>query len=311
MRLPFSSIRAAAAPDPAGVAPTIAFVAVAVGMLGILVLHRVAGWPLSPLTWYLARASGLTLYLLLWLATVTGLGLTTKLLDRFGGRGLVYSLHGYATRLGFALLALHGMSLAADATVPFTLRDLTIPFASSVREPWVGLGVLAGEIGALIALSAALWRLTGYRFWRVLHALTLPAYALALAHGLGAGTDARTGWALSLYASTGAAVVLLCCYRFLRRGRRGLAVPPARDAPFDRLQPSSKREQRWPRPQAAQAATPAAMADAVAAPRPTWHPPRRNMKPDAFARPMRPPVWIDPHLILDPDVRDVLCGDDP
>src|SRR5918912_4334050 len=115
MRTPFSSIRPAAAPDPAGAYPTVAFAGAVLLMLLLLVLQAV-GWPLSPLTWYLARASGLTLYLLLWLATVTGLGLTTKLLDRFGGRGVVYSVHGFATRLGLALLALHLMRLAADTT---------------------------------------------------------------------------------------------------------------------------------------------------------------------------------------------------
>lgn len=234
MRTPLSSIRPAAPPDPAGAYPTVAFAGVVLIMLGLILL-QVGGWPLSPVTWYLARASGLTLYLLLWLAAVTGLGLTTKLLDRCGGRGVVYSVHGYATRLGLALLALHVMSLAADETVRFGLRQLAVPFAAPSREPWTGLGVIAAYLGLLIGISFGLRRLTGYRAWRALHWLTFALFVLALLHGIGAGSDTRAPWGIALYAVTGGTVFAMSWYRLLRWGQRAARSVRAGRPPRDRL----------------------------------------------------------------------------
>ncbi|HEU5431303.1 MAG TPA: hypothetical protein VFU81_06560, partial [Thermomicrobiales bacterium] len=195
----------------------------------------VSGRSLSPLTWYLARSSGLTLYLMLWLATVTGLGLTTRLLDRFGGRGVIHSVHDFATQLAYGLLALHLLSLLVDPTVTYGPRELLKPFATGWREPWTGLGVLAAEGFLVIGMSAGLRRWIGYPAWRWLHALTPAVYVAALLHGVFAGSDTREPWAQAIYGATGAAVVLMALYRALRGGNREPRgnVPPA--PPFDRL----------------------------------------------------------------------------
>jgi predicted ferric reductase len=190
----------------------------------------------SPITWYLARASGLTLYLLLWLSTVLGLGLTTTLLDRFGGRGLIFSLHGFATAVAYGFLALHLLSLAADRAVPFGPAALLVPFVSPWREPWTGFGVLAGELLVAIGASFGLRRITGYRFWRALHWLAFPLFGLGLAHGIGAGTDRGTIWAQTIYLVTGLAVVWLTGYRILR-GPARIQPPRVPGRPvLDRLQ---------------------------------------------------------------------------
>ena len=49
---------------------------------GLLLYARLTGSSLSPATWYIARSSGITLYLLLWLSVLFGLGMTTSALDR-------------------------------------------------------------------------------------------------------------------------------------------------------------------------------------------------------------------------------------
>lgn len=203
--------------------------------MALLLGAHLLGASLSPLTWYLARASGLTLYLLVWLAVVTGLGLTTKALDRLGGRATAYSVHQFATELGLAFLALHVLSLALDETVPFGPAALFVPFVASWREPWTGLGVIAGYLAVAVGLSFGLARVISYGTWRALHWLTFPVYALALAHGLGAGSDAGTPWAIALYLTTGGTVFALAWYR-LARGPRLPLLPPASAAPpLDRL----------------------------------------------------------------------------
>jgi sulfoxide reductase heme-binding subunit YedZ len=160
------------------------------------------------------------LYLVLWLSVMAGLGLTTALIDRVGGRGVIYSLHAFTTSLAYGFLALHLLSLAADPTVDFGLKELLVPFASAWREPFTGLGVLAGELTVLVGASFAVKRRIGQRAWRAFHWLAFPLYGLALLHGLGAGTDAQTPWMEAVYLTTGSLVVLFSCYRLLRRGSR-------------------------------------------------------------------------------------------
>jgi sulfoxide reductase heme-binding subunit YedZ len=222
-----------ARPEPGGGFVTAFVVAVA---LGVTALSAVAlnGRSLSPMTWYLARSSGMVLYLLLWLGTVLGLGLTTTLFSHFRGRAVVYSLHAYATSLAYAFLALHVLTLAVDQSVRFTPQQFVVPFSSAWREPWTGFGVLAGQLTVITGGSVLVRHITGYRVWRALHWLTFPLYALGLAHGIGAGTDSAAWWAMSIYVFTALSVVWMTLYRVLRGPHRvRLRLDATR--PLDRL----------------------------------------------------------------------------
>jgi hypothetical protein len=222
-------------PDPAGEYAAATIAVAGLGMLLLVAGAAATGHSVSPLTWYLTRAAGVTLYLLLWAATVLGLGLTTTLFDRVGGRALIYSLHAYATQLAYGFLALHLITLAADPTVHFGPRELFVPFAAAWREPWTGFGVLAAELTVLIGVSFGLRRLTGFRAWRLLHWLTIPLYAMALMHAAGSGTDAGQSWAKLLYIATGAAAALLLLTRIFLGPRRPQPLQPRQPAPLDRL----------------------------------------------------------------------------
>jgi hypothetical protein len=216
-----SSNRTSPRPEPAAGFAVASIAGSALIVAALLAVATIFGRSASPVTWYVARASGLMLYLVLWVSTLTGLGLTTALLDRWGGRGIVFSVHAFITQLAYGLLALHLLSLAADSTVDFGPRQLLVP--------WTGLGVIAGWLTIIIGASFAIKRVIGQRVWRTLHWLTFPLYGMALLHGLGAGTDSRTPWAGALYLVTGAMVVLFTCYRLLCRGSRaGTASNPAR-----------------------------------------------------------------------------------
>src|SRR6185312_10709311 len=93
--------------DRGDVTAPVGLIVVAAGVAGIIMAAAVTGSSVSPLVWYLTRAAGFTLYLLLWLSVVTGLGLTTKLLDRIIRREDTWLFHRFTTELAFAFLALH------------------------------------------------------------------------------------------------------------------------------------------------------------------------------------------------------------
>jgi sulfoxide reductase heme-binding subunit YedZ len=209
---------------------------------GIVIAAMVAAsllfdWSPSPLSWYIARASGLALYLLSWLAMLLGLGLTTRLANGPLGRGLAASLHAYTFHLWYGFLTLHMLSLAIDPTQQFGARELLVPFASDVRQPWTGLGVLAAELTVVLGASALMRRVVGYRVWRALHWLAFPAFAIGLAHGVGAGTDSGNPGVGLMYLVTAGTVVFATTYRVLTAGHRQAArgAAPSASRPHDRF----------------------------------------------------------------------------
>lgn len=208
---------------PAGV------VFVAAGMSGLALGAALAGVSLSPMTWYLARASGLTLYVLLWLAVVSGLGMTTRLFPSPGGTGGMWAMHRFTTELSLILLALHLVSLALDQSVALGILGVLVPFTSDLRQPWMDLGIVAGYGAIIISASFSFRHLIGWRVWRVLHIGSLPLWLIALAHGIGTGTDSGQLWAGALYVFTSGSVLFLVSYRILRIGSRGWgkALPAA------------------------------------------------------------------------------------
>lgn len=212
--------RSVTRPEP-GLEPVLIMVMV-VAMVSLLALmwSALTGESLSPLSWYIVRASGFSLYLLSWFLLVSGLGTSTKLMVNTGNRSLAMSLHTYAFHLWYGLLALHMLSIAVDPAVNFGFIGLVVPFTSDWREPWTGFGILAAQLGVLTGASAAFRRVVGYRVWKALHWLSLPVFALGLLHGLMAGSDGGTTWAFMLYMATGGWVVFLLAYRILRRNAK-------------------------------------------------------------------------------------------
>lgn len=215
---------ATTAPDPsAGYSAALVLAAAAIGLLLAAALRL--GWSPSPLTWYLARSSGLALYLLLFVSYMLGLGLAIGW-PRGAGRARVHALHGFTVALSWGFLGLHLVSLAADPWVEFGPRWLLVPFASGVREPWTGFGVLAMDLLIVTGIAGAARRSIGYPLWKALHWLTYPLFLLALAHGIGAGSDTATAWGRGFYLVTGAAAVSFTAWRALRgTWRRRMPAP--------------------------------------------------------------------------------------
>ncbi len=220
--LPLSSTPAKSA-DPGEHYRVAALLAVDGAAVLLLAIAWFTGASLSPLTWYLVRSSGLSLYFLLWFSTVFGLGMTTGAFDRFPGRPIVLLLHRFSTELAYSALALHLFALALDAYVGYSLTDLLVPFHADGGNLWIGLGVIAAWATILIGVSFSVRSLIGQRAWRLLHFGSFPLYLLALFHGLGSGTDTGTPIVFFGYLLTLGMVFFLTSYRILRGKERGNA----------------------------------------------------------------------------------------
>jgi sulfoxide reductase heme-binding subunit YedZ len=167
----------------------------------------------SPL-WYFARASGFVSLILLAVTVGLGLALTLRWRSDSWPTFISDGLHRYLATVFFVFLFIHVETLLLDPFTRFTLSDLLIPFVSTYRTFWMGLGICAAELALALALSVHIRRLIGYRAWRVMHYGTYATFPLVFAHGLGAGSDTRTWWGLAIYAVCGISVISLAAARF-------------------------------------------------------------------------------------------------
>ena len=76
-------------------------------------------------------------------------------------------------------------------------------------------------------LKQARWM--SQRVWRALHYFGYAVWALSLVHGVAAGTDSRSPFALALYGASAAIVGGAAWYRWVERPAPAARRPPARD----------------------------------------------------------------------------------
>jgi predicted ferric reductase len=177
----------------------------------------------DPTFWILARTSGLVAYLLLTASILAGLVLKSRPFGTALRPALVTDLHRFLALLGLGALSLHGLALVLDRTVPISLADLLVPGLAPYRPLWTALGVLAAELMLVVYASFSLRTRIGMRNWRRLHWATYAVFTLATFHGLAAGTDSGTTWALAVYGGTTGAVLAATAWRAL--------VPPEKGEP--------------------------------------------------------------------------------
>ncbi len=165
-------------------------------------------------TWDVARAGGFTAYILLTLAVVAGLALSTQLQSpRRWPRLLNNEMHNFLTLLSTIFLGVHVLAVILDPYTHFGWNEILIPLASHYRPIWMALGIVGLYLGIAIGISTLLRKRIGYSWWRKLHVLTLLIFAMAAIHGIGTGSDTQTWWAFGIYAASYIAVGSL----FIRR----------------------------------------------------------------------------------------------
>ena len=152
--------------------------------------------------WYAARAAGVVAYLLVSASVALGLALAGK--ERFDRwpRFAVEDVHRFAGVLAGTFIALHIFWLAVDSQAHLEVSGLLVPFTSSYRPLWTGLGIVAAELLLALAVTNHYRKRISYSLWRRLHYLNFAVWIAATVHGLGAGSDSGSPAFLLMYAST-------------------------------------------------------------------------------------------------------------
>jgi sulfoxide reductase heme-binding subunit YedZ len=173
--------------------------------------------------WLGSRALGVTAIVLLSLTTGIGLALGGKPQQR-GLTGWLRHHHEALSLAALGAIAGHGLLLLGDSYLKPGLAGIAVPFALPGQPVWTGLGVAGGWLAAVTSLSFYARKRIGFQTWKKIHRFTLVAWALAILHTLGSGSDARSAWLLAIVALTALPVVVLAIAR-LAGGERLPAVP--------------------------------------------------------------------------------------
>jgi sulfoxide reductase heme-binding subunit YedZ len=183
----------------------------------------------DPTFWILARASGLTAYVLLTLSVLAGLTVKSRPFGRALKAASATDTHKFLSWLALGAVAIHALTLVLDKTVHIGLGALLLPGLSSYRPVATGFGVVAAELAALVVVSFPLRRRIGVRVWRRLHFATFAIFGLATAHGLAAGTDSSQRWVFGIYLGSVFAVAAATAWRVLTRPNRSKGAPRVQD----------------------------------------------------------------------------------
>jgi methionine sulfoxide reductase heme-binding subunit len=166
--------------------------------------------------WYAARAAGVVAYLLVSASVALGLLMAGRQAFKGWPRFAVEDVHRFAGLLAGVFIALHVFWLGIDSQSGLTAKTIVVPFSSSYRPFWTGLGIVAAELLLALAVTNHYRKRLRYSTWRRLHYLNFAVWAAATLHGLGAGTDSGSPAFLLLYATTTGIVGSLALRRFSR-----------------------------------------------------------------------------------------------
>ena len=169
--------------------------------------------PLEHGWWIASRSAGIVALLAITASVILGLLMANGLPRRKGATRVLVSMHESTALAGLIAIAVHGVTLLGDPWMHATLWKISVPFSIGYRPLWTSLGIIAGWIAAALGLSYYARKRIGTRLWRKLHRATVVAWALGIAHTIGAGTDASERW-LQVTMLTGSVVIV---FLFLRR----------------------------------------------------------------------------------------------
>jgi predicted ferric reductase len=192
--------------------------ALSAAVTGVLIgtaIGVVEGNRMAP--WIVARATGISAYLLLVLLVLLGLLLSHPWRTRVArpSPSTRIRLHIVLAALTFALTIAHIVVLATDRFAGVGWWAAVRPMQSSYRPAAVTLGVLGAWAGLVVGSTAVLAGHLPRRLWWRVHKVAIVALLLIWLHGVLAGGDtAVLRW---LYLSTGGLIAAIALSRYAAR----------------------------------------------------------------------------------------------
>lgn len=177
--------------------------------------------------WLVSRAAGVMALVLLTATVVLGTLSTAPTRSAAWPRWARQTLHRDVALLSVGMLLVHIVSVVADGFVDIRWYAALVPFTSSYRPVWVGLGTIAFDLVLRVVGTSLLRVRLGFRTWRAVHWLTYAAWPIAVLHYLTTGTDAGAGWGVALSVLAVGAVVAAAGMRLKQATSADRTLAPA------------------------------------------------------------------------------------
>ncbi|SEO51101.1 ferric reductase-like transmembrane domain-containing protein [Paenibacillus sp. OV219] len=168
-------------------------------------------------TWPIIRTLGIASYVMLTLGICLGILYSFPQWSR-ESKADIYKLHSFLTISGTVVGLLHGVFTVIDTYMPFSWRELLVPFTARNHPVLNGLGILAAYGMLIVILTTDLRNKLKKKLWFLIHLSSYPIFVMAFIHGYFLGTDTQLPVIRLGYIVTAATVLLLTIARaFIRR----------------------------------------------------------------------------------------------
>lgn len=167
------------------------------------------------LYWFATRGAGVVSLLLFTAVMCIGIVTTMRWQSTQWPRFLTAELHRSLALMSVVFLVVHIVTAIVDPFTHLGIAAAVVPFASSYRPLWVGLGVVSVDLGLAVLATSLLRAHVGQRLWRAIHWLAYGSWPLAMLHTIGSGSDAKATWMLAIDVICGGAVVLAVVWRIV------------------------------------------------------------------------------------------------
>lgn len=165
--------------------------------------------------WYASRGTGVVALVMFTVVVIVGI-LTRGGRTLPGLSGWVTStFHRNASLVATTFLVIHIASSIIDPYASIKIVDAFIPFVSSYRPIWLGLGAIAFDLVLAIVITSLTRNRLGRRSWRAIHWFTYVMWPVAVIHGLGTGSDVTQNWFVAITAACIFVVVAAVIWRIL------------------------------------------------------------------------------------------------
>jgi len=175
---------------------------------------------MDELIWELIRASGITAVVLLTVSVAMGISVNVRALDAVMKRAWVNEAHGFVSLLFLSMMVLHLTLVVANRHVPISLAESLVPYLADWRPAALALGTAALHLAAMLTLSSHFNAAIGHRAWRAIHWGGFLCWAVAMLHGVTAGSDSDVVWMQYVYLLSLATVMFLTVFRVMAPSRR-------------------------------------------------------------------------------------------
>lgn len=177
--------------------------------------------------WEMIRTLGIASYLLLFAGV--GLGILYSMpIWKGKQKAAVYKYHSFLTVTATLCGILHAMLLTIDTYMPFSWKDILVPFGSEHDPIWNGLGTLALFGTLFLIFTTDIRNKLKRTLWLAIHMGAYPTFLLAMVHGLMAGSDTKNITIFSMYVATFGILMILLMIRFFMGRKRNVAHIAAR-----------------------------------------------------------------------------------